>query len=32
MLYINHYQSPLGDMTMSSNGEALTGWIFILEG
>ena len=28
MLYINHYQSPLGDMTMSSNGEALTGLWF----
>lgn len=28
MLYINHYQSPLGGMTMSSNGEALTGLWF----
>ena len=28
MLYIHHYQSPLGDMTMSSNGEALTGLWF----
>lgn len=28
MLYINHYQSPLGAMTMSSNGEALTGLWF----
>lgn len=28
MLYINHYQSPLGVMTMSSNGEALTGLWF----
>lgn len=24
MLYIHHYQSPLGGITMSSNGEALT--------
>lgn len=28
MLYIHHYQSPLGAMTMSSNGEALTGLWF----
>lgn len=28
MLYIKHYQSPLGAMTMSSNGEALTGLWF----
>ncbi len=28
MLYINHYQSPLGGMTMSSNGEELTGLWF----
>ena len=28
MLYIHHYQSPLGGMTMSSNGEALTGLWF----
>lgn len=28
MFYINHYQSPLGGMTMSSNGEALTGLWF----
>lgn len=28
MLYIHHYQSLLGGMTMSSNGEALTGLWF----
>lgn len=28
MLYIHHYQSPLGGITMSSNGEALTGLWF----
>ena len=28
MLYIHHYQSPLGGMTMLSNGEALTGLWF----
>lgn len=28
MLYIHHYQSPLGGMTMSSNGETLTGLTF----
>lgn len=28
MLYINYYQSTLGGMTMSSNGEALTGLWF----
>ena len=28
MLYIHHYQSPLGGMTMSYNGKALTGLWF----
>ena len=28
MLYIHHYQSPIGGMTMSSNGDALTGLWF----
>ncbi|KGF09491.1 6-O-methylguanine DNA methyltransferase [Clostridiales bacterium S5-A14a] len=28
MLYIHHYQSPLGGITMSSNGKALTGLWF----
>lgn len=28
MLYIHHYQSPLGGMTMSSNGQDLTGLWF----
>lgn len=28
MLYIHHYQSPLGGITISSNGEALTGLWF----
>lgn len=28
MLYIHHYQSPIGAMTISSNGEALTGLWF----
>lgn len=28
MLYINNYKSPLGNITLASNGEALTGlWI-----
>ena len=28
MEYVHHYQSPLGGITMASNGEALTGLWF----